>query len=155
MAQGGMIGNGVKIGYSTSSPVSYTSIGQILSLEIPQLTADKIDRTVSSTNDYKRSMPGMIDVSDLTFELLQDLDETSGAAQRALLGFLKNGTTIYWRIEVPADRAQNECVPFEFQGFVSSWQPSAPVDDKQVLSVSVSFDDSDVTIYNATAFTLT
>jgi hypothetical protein len=155
MAQGGMVGNGVKIAYAASSPVTWTSIGQILSVEIPQLTADKIDRTVSSTNDYKRSMPGMVEVSDLTFELLQDLDETTGAAQRALLGFLKAGTTIYWRVEVPADRNQSEFVALEFQGFVGSWQPSAPVDDKQVLNVSVIFDDADVTIYNAAASSIT
>lgn len=155
MAQGGVIGNGVKVGYSAASPVSYTSIGQILSIEIPQLTADKVDRTVSSSNQYKRSMPGMIDVSDLTFELLADLDESTGATQRQLLTYLKAGTTIYWRIEVPVDRSKSECVPFEFQGYVASWQPTAPVDDKQVVKVSVAFDDTTVTIYNATAFTLT
>ena len=64
MAQGGMIGNGVKIAYAATSPTTWVAVGQILNVEIPQLVADKIDRTVHSTNRYKRSLPGMIDVSD-------------------------------------------------------------------------------------------
>ena len=147
MAQGGMIGNGVKIAYSVSSPVSWTAVGQILNVEVPQLVADKIDRTVHSTNRYKRSLPGMIDVSDLTLEILQDLATTTGAQQRQLLTYLKAGTTIYWRIEIPVTRDQSSYTAIEFQGYVGSWQPSAPMDDKQTLNCTIVFDDSDITVY--------
>jgi len=154
MAQGGMIGNGVKIAFSASSPVSWTAVGQILNVEIPQLVADKIDRTVHSTNRYKRSLPGMIDVSDLSLEILQDLATTSGAQQRQLLTYLKAGTTIYWRIEIPVDRNQTTYTAIEFQGYVGTWQPSAPIDDKQVLSCTIVFDDSDITLYGDGASTI-
>jgi len=147
MAQGGLIGNGVKIAYAASSPVTWTGIGQIINAEIPQMVRDKIDRTVHGTSAYKRSLPGMIDVSDLSLEILQDLHATSGATQRQLLTYLKAGTTIYWRIEIPETRSQSAYVAMEFQGYVMSWQPSAPQGDKQVLTVTIAFDDSDVTLY--------
>ena len=151
MAQGGMIGNGVKIAYAASSPTTWVAVGQILNVEIPQLVADKIDRTVHSTNRYKRSLPGMIDVSDLSLEILQDLATTSGAQQRQLLTYLKAGTTIYWRIEIPVDRNQTTYTAIEFQGYVGSWQPSAPIDEKQTLSCTIVFDDSDITLYGDAA----
>ena len=147
MAQGGMVGNGVKIAYSASSPVSWTSVGQILNAEVPQLVRDKIDRTVHSAFGYKRSLPGMIDVSDLTLTLLADLDATTGATQRALLNYLKAGTTIWWRIEIPVDRSQSEYAALEFQGFVMSWQPSAPIDGRQEVACTIAFDDTAVTLY--------
>lgn len=146
MAQGGMIGNGIKVGYSNASPVSWTKIGQLLSITPPQFVSDKIDRTVSGENKYKRSLPGMIEVSDLQMEILQDLDAATSPEQAALLALLKAGTTIYWRIEVPVNRAATTFRPMEFQGYVSSWQISSPIDDKQTLTVTVAFDDTDVSL---------
>lgn len=151
MAQGGMIGNGVKIAYSASSPVSWTSIGQVLNVEVPQLVRDKIDRTVHSASGYKRSLPGMIDVSDMTLEILSDLNQTTGAAIRQLLTYLKAGTTIYWRIEIPTNRAKTEYAALEFQGYVLSWQAAAPIDDKQTIATTIAFDDTEVGLYAAGA----
>lgn len=155
MAQGGMIGNGVKIAYSASSPVSWTSIGQVLNVEVPQLVRDKIDRTVHSASGYKRSLPGMIDVSDMTLEILSDLNQTTGAAIRQLLTYLKAGTTIYWRIEIPTNRAKTEYAALEFQGYVLSWQPAAPIDDKQTIATTIAFDDTEVSLYAAGASAIT
>lgn len=146
MAQGGMIGNGLKVGYANTSPVSWTKIGQILNVTPPQFVSNKIDRTVSGTNKYKRSLPGMIEVSDLQLEILQDLDSSTSPEQAALLALLKAGTTIYWRIEIPVNREATQFRPMEFQGYVSSWQITSPVDDKQTLTVNIAYDDTDVSL---------
>lgn len=147
MALNGMVGNGVKIAFSASSPVAWTAVGQILNAEIPQLVRDKIDRTVHSTYGYKRSLPGMIDVSDLTLEILQDLDTATSGPQATLLTYAKAGTTIWWRIEIPTDRAQSSFAAIEFQGYVMSWQPSAPIADAQKLTAVIAFDGTDISLY--------
>lgn len=155
MALEGMIGNGVKIAFSASSPVSWTRVGQVMNAEVPQLVRDKIDRTVHSTYGYKRSLPGMIDVSDLTLEILQDLNQATSAAQHQLLTYLKAGTTIWWRIEIPTDRAQSSFAAIEFQGYVMSWQPSAPIEDKQALTAVIAFDGTDISLYPTGASAIT
>jgi len=146
-----MLGNGVKIAFSASSPVAWIAVGQVLNAEIPQLVRDKIDRTVHSAYGYKRSLPGMIDVSDLTLEILQDLNQATSVAQRTLLTYLKAGTTLWWRIEIPTDRTQTAFAALEFQGFVMSWQPSAPIGEKQQLTAVIAFDGSDISLYAAGA----
>lgn len=155
MALEGMIGNGVKIAYSASSPVSWTALGQVRNAEVPQLVRDKIDRTVHSAYGYKRSLPGMIDVSDLTLTILQDLNNSTSPAQRQLLTYLKAGTTVWWRIEIPTDRAQGAYAALEFQGFVMSWQPSAPVDGVQELTAVIAFDGTEISLYPSGASTIT
>ena len=144
MALDGMIGNGIKVGYSAASPVSWTKIGQLLSIDPPQFTSDKIDRTVSGTNRYKRSLPGMAEVSDLQMEILGDLDSATSPEQAAMLALFKTGEKVDWRIEVPVNRSQTSFRPMEFQGYVQSWRYGAPIDDRQTLTVTVAFDDADV-----------
>lgn len=156
MATDGVLGNGVKVAFSASSPVTWTSVGQVLDIEIPGLEPDEIETTVHGTSKFKRYMPGMIDVSEMTLSLLADLDESSatesaGPAQDSLFEYNQSQTTIWWRVEVPADRTQTEFVAFEFQGWVKNWKPSVPIEDKQTLEVSVRFDGTSYVKYPAGA----
>jgi hypothetical protein len=118
MAADGMIGNGTKFAYSSSSPVSWTNIGQLLDINGLELVRDKIDRTVHTTNIQKRSLPGMAEVTDFECTVLSDPDEstTQGAIQKALRDLVAAGTTVWWRLEIPVDRAQTAYKAFEFQG---------------------------------------
>jgi hypothetical protein len=144
MATGGVLGNGVRVGYSAASPVSWTRVTQILEVTFPQMVADDVDTTVHSTSRVKRNMPGMIEVSEMTLLLEADLDPATSASHDALWTLQKAGTTVWWRAEVPTDRTQSACVPFEFQGYVKSWAPSTPIDDKQTIEVVVRFDGDDL-----------
>ena len=158
MAADGMIANGIKIGYSAASPVSWNAIGQLLSVGGIKLTRAKIARTVHSTNIFNRYLPGMADVADVALEILQDPDEgtTHGAVQEALRALLTAGTTVWWRIEFPTDRVQTEYKPVEFQGFVTDFEISggAP-EDRQTFTVTVAFDGDSVSIGPAGATAIT
>lgn len=140
MATGGVLGNGVKVGFSAASPVSWTAVGQVMNVDMPTLEADDVDTTVHSTSRFKRSMAGMIEVSELTLELLADTNPSTSSAQDLLWNYNQSGTTLYWRVEVPTDRNLSQYTPFEFQGVVKSWKLDAPIDDKQTLTVVVKFD---------------
>lgn len=150
MADGGQIGNGIKVGYRiVDSPLGgYTAIGQILDVKGLDLLRDKIDSTVSSTNIYKRSFPGMAEVSDLVIDLLANRDEASGEGiiQDDLIDLFEAGTTMNWRIEIPTERDQSKFKGYNFDGYLMGVTPmNAPVMDRQVLSLTIAFDDTTIT----------
>lgn len=140
MAVDGLLGNGVKVAYSAASPVSWIRIPQVLNVTIPGLEFDEVETTVHSTGGLRRHIPGLGDVTEMELELLADLDETTTASFNALFNFQAARTTVWWRIEVPTTRAQTKFTAFEFQGFVKTWSVDPPIDDRQVLTVSVRFD---------------
>lgn len=156
MAANGLLGNGVKVGYSAgSSPFTWIRIPQVLNVVIPGLEIDEVETTVHSTGGLRRHIGGLADVSEMEMELLADLDETTNATQDAMFDYQAARTTLWWRVEVPTTRAQDKFVAFEFQGFVKTWMPDPPIDDKQSLNVSVRFDGDTFLKMNAGASQIT
>jgi len=151
MAQGGMLGSGVKVGYSASSPVSWTSVGQILEADVPGLEPDEVETTVHGTSNFRRFMRGLIDISELRLVLLSDLDQATAVDQDALFDYQAAGTTLWWRVEIPVDRTRSAYTALEFQGWVKNWLPRAPIDDRQELEVSIRFDGTSFAKYAAGA----
>jgi hypothetical protein len=149
MAANGLIGNGVKVGYSATSPVSWTRVGQVLDTDLPGLEPEEVETTVHSTSRFRRHIPGMIDVTESRLLLLADLDETTNTTQDALFDYQAAGTTLWWRIEVPTARDQSKFTAFEFQAFVKNWVPRAPIDGRQELEVTLRFDGDSFTKYAA------
>jgi hypothetical protein len=146
MANGGVMGNGVEIAFSAASPVSWTGIGQLADSDVPGLMRDKL---ASSTHGspFKRAMPGMKEVPDLNLLVIADLNPATMASHDALRTHLEAGTTLWWRIEVPEDRALGSCVAFELQGWVQKWQPKAPLESRQEIEVTIVFDGTTLTKY--------
>jgi hypothetical protein len=140
MAQNGVLGDGVKVAYSASSPITWVPVGQILDVGFPGLTPDEVETTVHSTTRWKRFIRGMIDVGETTLTLLADMDSATGTDQQALFTYQAAGTTLYWRIEVPVIRAGTSFAAFEFQAWVKKWELKTPMADKQVLECSLRFD---------------
>jgi hypothetical protein len=157
MAADGMIGNGSKVAYSNASPTSWQKVGQLLNLDGLEFSRGKVDRTVHSASMYKRNLPGMAEVSDLTLEILADPDEaqTHGTLQNALRNLCIAGTNVYWRVEVPVQRdlATTEYKPYEFRGWVQRFKHATPREEGQVFNVSVCFDSDsfDILATGATA----
>lgn len=152
MALSGVLANGVKVGYSAASPVSWTAVGQVLDIEVPGLEPEEVETTVHGSSDFRRFMPGMTDVTEMALRLLADLDEGTSPAQDALFNYQAAGTTLWWRVELPADRAQTEYTALEFQGWVKNWKPVAgDPGARQELEVSVRFDGTSFTKYSAGA----
>ncbi len=155
MADNGIIGNGSKVGYRVvDSPLGvFTRIGQLLNVNDFELAADKVNTTVHSTNRFKRSMPGMFEVSPLELELLANPDELSGVgvAQEALIDLLLAGTTVNWGVETPVDRTQSSFKRYEFDGYVRAWKHGKPIEDRQTYMFTIEFDDDTFTIEPAGA----
>lgn len=152
MALSGVLANGVKVGYSAASPVSWTGLGQVLDIEVPGLEPDEVETTVHSTSIYRRFMRGMVDVTEMSVRLLADLDEGTSPSQDALFDYQALGTTLWWRVEIPVDRAQTEYTALEFQGWVKTWKPVAgDPGARQELEVTVRFDGTSFAKYPAGA----
>ena len=155
MALGGILGNGMKIGYSAASPVSWNAIGQLLDIpDLPGITADKIDSTIHSTGGWKRSFPGLKSVNDVTMTLLSDHDSATSPSHAAMWTLNAAGTTVWWRIEVPSDRAMTEYAAWEFQGNISAVSAKTPIDDRQTTEVTIQFDGTSLTRYDPGASAL-
>lgn len=145
MAQGGILGNGCKIAYSATSPTSWNEVGQLTDLVFPTWQADKVNITThSGTNKLKRYMAGLIEVGNPGFTVLSDFDPATDAAQAALRGYNKTGDSLWWRIEVPVNRARTSFLGFEFQASVQNYSPATPIDNVQSTKFELSFDGEDI-----------
>lgn len=148
MALGGYINNGVKIAYSISSPLSWLRIGQVLEAPVLGITREKVDSTVHGTSQFMRSMPGMIEVQDFAMKLLGDLNPSTSAAHDAMRTYTLSGATIWFRIEIPVDRAQTQFRAFEFQAWVQEWMVnSTDPKGRNEIDTTVVFDSDSWTVY--------
>lgn len=145
MAQGGVLGNGCKVAYSAASPISWLGVGQLRDVTFPTWEADKVDITTHSvTNKFKRYMAGLIEIGDPGFTVLSDLDPATDTAQNALRGYNKTGDSLWWRIEVPVNRAKTLFWGIEFQASVKNFSPETPIDGAQTTRFELSFDGTDI-----------
>jgi hypothetical protein len=155
MAVDGVMGNGVKLGYAATSPTTWLPVPQVLDVEIPGLVADKVPTTVHG-GVYKRNIRGLLDVTPMKVMLLADLDPaTTNVSHTALQTLQAAGTTVWWRVEVPSNRARTLFAAFEFQGYVDTWTPSAPIEGRQEIEVNVVFDGTSFTRYAPAATAIT
>lgn len=157
MATLGVLGNGSKIGYSITSPVSYVRVAQLMNIDkFIELVANVVDTTVMGTSNIMTGMPGMIPIPTFEFTLLADFDQATTASHETLRqyqagsGLSTAGATIWFRIEVPVNRAQSSFRAWEFQGFVNGFSPSVPIGDKQSVKMVVVF-SGNLAVYNAGA----
>lgn len=145
MAQGGVLGNGCKVAYSVSSPISWQGMTQLKDITFPTFEADKVDITTHSViNKLKRYMAGLIEVGDPGFTVLSDLDPATDANQAALREYNKTGVSLWWRFEVPTNRERTLFVGVEFQASVKNFSPETPIDDVQSTRYELSFDGEDL-----------
>lgn len=148
MAQNGLIGSGVKVGFATGSPHTWNKLEQILDVGVPTLSSAKIDITTHGINLLKRNMPGLQDVSDTTVKMLRDPENTS-PNQNALYGYLAAQTDLWWRIEIPAqpNLATTTYEAYEFMGRVADFKPAAPIAGRQELDATIMFDGTSLVRY--------
>lgn len=143
--QGGFIGNGVKVAYATGSPQTWVRIPQVVDAVPPKFVADRVNiDTHSTTNNLHRNMSGMVDVPDASVTVLSDLDPATAPALEALLQANKNATSLWFRFEIPVNRAKTSFRGVEFLATVSSFEPSTPIADKQTTVYVLAFTGDDV-----------
>jgi hypothetical protein len=145
MAQGGLLGNGVKVGVSTGSPVSWTRVLQVTDVVPPNFAADKVNiDTHSTTNNLHRNRAGLNAVSDATITTLSDLNPVTNPGGELLRLANLNGTTIWVRIEIPVNDARDSFRSVEFSCTVSGFNPSTPIADKQTTQYTLVFNGDSV-----------
>jgi len=154
MATGGVLGNGIKVGFSTGSPVSWTKIPQVLDVGFPSETPDKVDKTVHGTAKYKANFPGMVEVGDMTILCLADHDEVTSPVYETLQALAAEQTEVYWRIEIPTNRAITRFKPYELFGYIGEVMPATPIDDKQTIQFTIVHSGTGIARYAAGASTL-
>lgn len=141
MATGGYINNGVRIGYSASSPVSWTRIGQVAVAPTFGIERDKVDSTVHGTSIFKRSMPGMAEVPLGEMVLIADLNPSTTPTHDAMRSAVLAGTTYWFRIEFPVDRSQSQFRAVEFQAYVRTWMVNGESpEERQEIQCALEFD---------------
>lgn len=134
-------GTKVYIG-STGSPNDYTAIPGIVSMSAPSSEVPEIDASdLDSTS--KEFIAGLKDNGEMTLKMNFNTDNAVHRAIRA--AFVANpSTTKQWVIEWP-DTAP--LTRWEFQGYVKSFKPTAGVDEKLSIDVTVRV-TGDITQYN-------
>lgn len=146
MAQGGLLGNGTKVGYSTTENGPWTEVTQVIDVVFPTWESGKVEITTHQVgNKLRRYMPGLIEVGDPSFTVLSDFDPATAADQAQLIAWNADGTSVWWRFEVPVNRAQTSFRGVEFQAGILNFSPATPIDDKQTTQYTLSFDGESIT----------
>jgi len=137
-----------KVAFSLDSPVSWNKVENLNDLVIPTLVADDVDTGVYGIR-FKRTIPGLKTVNDMTMKFLRDHSSITAPNQNALFEHNDNGTQLWWRIEVHADEdaSVDSWEAYEFEGRVGSFEPAAPFGDKQTLQAVVKFNGTSYTRY--------
>lgn len=148
-ALGGVIGNGSRIGYSLTSPTSYTRIGQVKDVgTFLALVAAAVDTTVMGSSNIMTVAPGMIAAPKFAFTLLADFDPSTSPTHEFLRNYQSGsgqptaGTALYFAIEVPINRGQTSFRKWEFQGYVSGFTPKITTAGVQTVDIEIQFQGS-------------
>jgi hypothetical protein len=134
MAQGGVLGNGTLIGFSATntSPITWTLVGQLMNVPVPTLVGERLDITTHSrTSNRRKYMPGLSDTGDVTLTVLSDFDPDTGPEFETLRLAQASGTELYWRVEIPVNRAKTRFRGVEFTAGVKDFAPGTPIDGAQ------------------------
>lgn len=139
MPADGILGDGVKMAYSVSSPVSWTELPLLLDLPRPPApTPDKLENTTHGSSGFHTYGLGLKDVPDIEAVFL--FNPESAAHLAMITG--RDAKTEYWfRIEVPTDTAQTTFIAWEFQGKIMNADIEAPIADFQKLNLSIIYTD--------------
>ena len=130
----------VRVAYAASSPNTWLKLEQLADCKVPVLEADEVETTTYG-QIYHRNIPGLFKVSDLELTFLRDPVLSSAPYQNALFDYSVSGTELYWRVEIHGDQTltTNLWEAYTFLGRVASFEPAAPIGDKETLMVKVRF----------------
>jgi len=149
-AAGGYIGNGMRVGYSVTSPHSWKQFEQVLDCTIAQLQASDIDSTVHGSGRIMSNIAGLAKVTDTTLKMMRDQSLVTAPNQNALFALNSAQTLIWLRVEIPdgPDLSIANYEAYEYQVRVKSWNPTAPINDKQTVDAVFLFSGTTFTRYD-------
>lgn len=126
------------IGYGTlfqtgadSSPEVWTTMGEVTNITPPALSRDSIDAShEQSPNGWREFIPGLKDGGEVSIELNYVVGSTSTLALVAELNASGQSAVKPRRILFTDGSF------WEFDAFLTGFEPEAPLDDKMVASVT-------------------
>jgi hypothetical protein len=131
----GVLGNGLKAAYSTSSPLSWIQIPDIMAIDTPfDLITPDIDTSVSGVT-IKTSMGGVADPPQPGFTKLSDPNPATGTAEEYLRLRQLDGVAVWFRFEVPTNRTATLFIGEIYQATVKQFMRSSPIFDKQTVKI--------------------
>ena len=125
-------GSTFQINTSTvSSPDTWTTIAEVVSITPPSLSRDAIDATHSTSPEkWREFIPGLRDGGEVTLEV-NFIPSGIGTAQ--IISTFNSDDLVNARINFPDSPA----TVWTFAAFITSFEPEAPFDDK--MSATVTF----------------
>jgi hypothetical protein len=125
------IGHILKRAAATSSPFSYTTIPEVVSIAGPTASFDMVDvTTMESTLATREFIAGLRDSGELTFEINF---LTANAVHVGLRDDNLNRTKRQFQLVFPDSPA----VTYTFAGFVSGFEMNIPIDDRRIINVTI------------------
>lgn len=147
MAQGGYIGQGMKVGFSLSaSPGVWLKLEQVMTIEAPTLTAARVNTTVSAATFFESNIPGMFKVADVKIGMLRDDNPSTSPNQNYLYTLVQNRATVLLTVEFHSDPDLTANVYEAFQIFARCADviTKATIEGATMLEASFLFTNSNI-----------
>jgi hypothetical protein len=116
----------------------FTTLAEVISISGPGLSLDTIDITNhSSPSAWKEYVPSLIDGGEVTLDLNYVPTDVTQRFTTSGLGFdmkskTKRNFQLYW-----PDNPTGTGTLWSLSGYVTKWQPGAPVGDKLSAAVTI------------------
>lgn len=111
----------------------FTTIAEVLDISGPSIEVAEIDTTSHDNVGFRTYIPTLADGGEVTFEIEYDLAAaTHVETTTGLVAVTLNRTVRNWRIIPPGQGKR-----WNIRGFVSSFEASYPVGDKQTASITI------------------
>lgn len=133
----------LKIGDGGTPTENFTTIAEVTDITAPGLTMDVIDVTSHDSPDALREkIAGLKDLGECTFTINYIPTHATHNATTGLIRDWKNRTKRNFKLVFPDAGATT----WSFSGFVTNFQPSAPVDDKLTADVTITLSGQDLVL---------
>lgn len=139
MATQAMIGHGTRVAIldSNASPPDYVTVAEVTNVTPASLARDAIDVThVQSPDKWREFIPGLRDAGEVTFEM-NFIPKGDGFSQ--ILASFNSDEVQTLRITFPdgTGGSPDDATVWIISGFITAFEPDAPVDDKMSASVTM------------------
>ena len=127
-------GFSVTLHWDPAGGTAYSTIGQIMDINGPEVSRDEIEVTTRDSTEYwMEFIKGMKNGGNVTFGVVLDLSlATHGTASTGILSDFQNeGTIPAFKLNFPQSR---QCT---FDGFFTAFPPAAPMKDALTADLTV------------------
>lgn len=129
------IGYGTLLEYSDGgSPETFTALAEVTDITGPGMSRELPDAThMKSPGGWREFLGGLKDAGEITVECNHLPNNETHGAESGVLSLFASGERRAWRIKFPVSPEKI----WEMDAVVSAFEPSFPVEDKLMLSVTL------------------